>query len=112
MSAQLVARCALLGIFEGVVRFADFLEFVLAAFVFGDVRMVLVREFSIRLLDLVSACAALYAQYRVVILVFHSRDDSRIAERSRFAGQGVLRPVSRPGSAAQLSGRHALIARM
>src|SRR5712664_4227635 len=71
MAAQTIVGGALLRILERLVGFADFLESFLGAGLLGNVRMVLSREFPVRLLDLLGARFAVDAHHRVVVFVFH-----------------------------------------
>ena len=59
MTAKLIIGNPLLRILERLVGFGDFLEFFLARGILGDVRMILVRELSISLLDRVGVGVAL-----------------------------------------------------
>src|SRR5438105_4716370 len=71
MAAELVVRRALFRILQRFIRLADFLEFLLGVGLFRYVGMVFARELAIRLLDVIIAGAALDAEGRVVVLVFH-----------------------------------------
>ena len=71
VSAELVVGSTLFRTLEGLVRFGDFLEFLLPGGILGNVRMVLVRELAVRLLDLLTARVSVNAQNGVVVLVFH-----------------------------------------
>src|SRR6266851_8928 len=69
--AQLIVGGALFRILERRVGLGDLLEFRLALRVLGNVRVILVRELAIGLLDRGLVGAALHAEGGVVILVFH-----------------------------------------
>ena len=69
VGAEFVVSFALLGVAQDFVRLVDFLElFLRGLFVFGDVRVILPREFAEGLANLLVARAAPDAQCLVVIL--------------------------------------------
>src|SRR4029453_2073579 len=74
VGAELIVGSTLLRVLQCFVGLADFLETLLRVGFFGNVRMIPVREFTIRLLDFVGARVFSDAQYLVVILVFHGWD--------------------------------------
>jgi hypothetical protein len=70
VEADLIVDLAFLGIAENVVGFGKRLELLLGRLVPGiDVGMVLARQFSKRLADVVRRSALLYAEYFVLILL-------------------------------------------
>src|SRR4029079_1660197 len=92
--AELVVGRALLRILERLVGLGDLLEFILGARLLVHVRMVLLRELPVRLLDVVRARAARDPEDRVVILVLHG------SIRIGLPSVPWIRPPSRPASAA------------
>src|SRR6185369_7592752 len=95
VSAELVVSRALLGIFERLVRFRDFLEFLLALRILRHVRMILMGELAIGFLDVVRARAALDPEDAVVVLVFHGRC---LAVRSKSGAKSAGRRKIVPGA--------------
>src|SRR5436190_16813154 len=69
--SQLIVGRLLLGILERLVRLGDLLEALLRPGLLVHVRMVLLRELAIGLLDVLGARRALDAQDPVVVLVLH-----------------------------------------
>jgi hypothetical protein len=71
-AAQAVVGGALLGVFQGLVGFPDFLEFLLGIGLLGDVGVILAGELAVRLLDVVGARRAPDAERAVIVLVFNT----------------------------------------
>ena len=71
LRAELVVRGALFRIAQCLVRLRDFLELGFAFGILRHVRVILVRELPVRLLDRVLVGAAVDAEDLVVVLVFH-----------------------------------------
>src|SRR5262245_20422132 len=69
--AELVVGAAVLGIGEGLVGLVELLEALLGVLLLRNVGVVLLREFAVRLLDVVRRGAAGHLQGRVVVLVLH-----------------------------------------
>jgi hypothetical protein len=87
-AAELVVRGALLGILEGLVRLRDLLEFLLGPGLLVHVRVVLLCELAIRLLDVVRARRPLDAEDCVVVLVLHDALSDSIRRAAFRATRG------------------------
>ena len=71
VGTELVVSGALLGVFQDLVRFLQFLEFVLGVFFLADVRVVFACEFPVRALDRVLVGIARDSHDLVVVLEAH-----------------------------------------
>src|SRR5262249_9150904 len=81
--AELVVGGALLLILQGLVGFADLLELLFRVGFLGNVRVILVGEPAVRLLDVVRTGVPGYPEGRVVVLVFHLRREWKRSGKRR-----------------------------
>ena len=97
--AKAVIGGALLGIAERLIRFADFLEFLLGLFVAGVlVGMIFQREFALSLLHLLVRSFPRNTEHFVVIALGHSGDsDSGLEVSGVSAAGGPLLTTTRAG---------------
>ncbi len=71
VAAQLSVGGALVRILKRFVGLPDFLDFFFGIGFLGNVRVILVRELAVCLLDLLGAGVSRNAQNVVIVLVFH-----------------------------------------
>src|SRR3990172_1098150 len=71
MPPQLVVGGALFRILEGLIGVGDLLKSFLADWILGHVRVILVRQFAVGLLDRIGVGIARYTEDLVVVLLFH-----------------------------------------
>lgn len=71
VAAQLIVGGAFVRVLERFIGLPDFLEFFFGIGFFGNVRVILVGELAVSLLDLLGAGVSRNAQNLVIVLVFH-----------------------------------------
>ena len=106
---ELVVQPPLLGVAQGLVRLAHFLELLLGLLVAGvQVGVILARQAAVRRADLVLACALRHAQHLVVICVGHGPSPLRGIDLVPII-ENPIRATGEPQRFAERSGDQALL---